>query len=86
MIFLQRGVIFYERLLLLLKQKDEKIVELEGIIRNLQYYFTDQKVLFKNPKDPENAVLRPKDLDNLPHPKSHPRSKTYRVYGNPFLV
>ncbi|KAI6654789.1 E3 SUMO-protein ligase RanBP2 [Oopsacas minuta] len=65
----------YERTLLCLKQRDDVIsdlskmnVELRGIVQNLQYYFTDQKVLFKNPKDPENAILRPEDLDNLPTP------------------
>ena len=66
----------FERLTLTLKQRDDAIsdlskknVELKGIVQNLQYYFTDQKVLFKNPKDPENAVLRPEDLDNLPTPE-----------------
>ena len=66
----------FERLSLSLKQRDDVIsdlskknVELKGIVQNLQYYFTDQKVLFKNPKDPENAVLRPEDLDNLPTPE-----------------
>ena len=66
----------FERLTLSLKQRDDVIsdlskknVELKGIVQNLQYYFTDQKVLFKNPKDPENAILRPEDLDNLPTPE-----------------
>ena len=66
----------FERMTLALKQRDDiisdlskKNVELKGIVQNLQYYFTDQKVLFKNPKDPENAILRPEDLDNLPTPQ-----------------
>ena len=66
----------FERMSLGLKQRDDVIsdlskknVELRGIVQNLQYYFTDQKVLFTNPKDPENAILRPEDLDILPTPQ-----------------
>ena len=67
----------FERMSLALKQRDDVIsdlskknVELRGIVQNLQYYFTDQKVLFTNPKDPENAILRPEDLDILPTPQA----------------
>ena len=65
-----------ERMLLALKQREDMIsnltkknVELKGIVQNLQFYFTDQKLLFKNPRDPEQATLRPEDLDNLPTPQ-----------------